>query len=115
MQAIADVKQRQRTMSLPENIKTVHRDEDFTGRGKGSTSTEDGATGSVGAPARKGRAVGRRDQHKKTKCRAQRHGRRRVATKPSHHVARGRYGRKEQSGSGSARESLKCMTHWHKQ
>jgi hypothetical protein len=36
-----------------------HIDEDFTSRGKGSTSAEDGETGLVGASARKGRAVGR--------------------------------------------------------
>jgi hypothetical protein len=35
-----------------------HGYEDFTGRGKGSTSTEDGAAGLVGAPTRKDREGG---------------------------------------------------------
>jgi hypothetical protein len=43
-------------------------------------------------------------------------GRRRVATKPSHRATRGRYGRKEQPGSGAVPENhLKCMMRWHKQ
>jgi hypothetical protein len=42
-----------------------HRNEEIISQGEGSTSTEDEAIRSFGAPARKVGAVGRRDRHKK--------------------------------------------------
>jgi hypothetical protein len=67
-------------------------DENFTSRGKGSTSVEDDVIGSVGAPTRKGKTTGHQDRHIKIECRAPCSGRSTAATKPSHPATHGRYG-----------------------
>jgi hypothetical protein len=82
-----------------------HQDEDCASRGKCSTSTEDDVTGSVAAPPRKGRIVGRRYRHNKIECRAHRNGRSRDVTKPSHHATRGICVRKEHPDLGAVLEN----------
>jgi hypothetical protein len=82
-----------------------HGDENFTRRGKGSTSEEDDVTYSIGAPVRKGRTTSCLDRRKKIECTMHCSGRRRAATKPSHCATHGRYGRKEHPGSKAVPEN----------
>jgi hypothetical protein len=69
---MADVKQRQRTMSLPKKIKTAAEMKNLQARRKSSAGTKDHTIGSVGASTRKGRTVGHGNRHNKSTPRTDR-------------------------------------------